>query len=95
MEKSKQQPAAPRPEQLEEYIDFSTQINSVATTIMNPNTAKEIAPPPATLIPANYKVGDGLRRIVTAKQQNDFYTDVYGRSSRYLEEITPSNLGRK
>ena len=47
-------------------------------------------PPPATfLIPDDYQRGDGLK-VVRAIEQNNFYQDVYGRSSEnYLDVIIP------
>lgn len=89
-----QQPTVPQAAQLEEYIDFQLPIVQTTTPTGYSVTLVEETPPPATSIPRNYKVGDGLRRIVRAKQQNDFYADVYGRSSQYLEEISPS-IGRE
>ncbi len=53
------------------------------------------APPPAMLIPENYQAGDGLKEGGKGQPKNDFYSDVYGRSSRYLEGITPSIAGRE
>ncbi len=86
---------APSTERIEEYINFQTPASQPMTVAITSATLVEETPPPATLIPRNYKVGDGLRRIVQAKQQNDFYSDVYGKSSQYLEEITPNSIGRE
>ena len=84
----------PQAESLDEYIDFGRPATTTVST--DSKIVVTSSPPPAaTLIPENYKVGDGLRRLVQAKQQNDFYSDVYGRSSQYLEEITPSVIGKE
>jgi len=79
----------------EEYLDAQVVSNKPVMLATPSETLVASAPPPATLIPENYKAGDGLKRMITAKQQNDFYSDVYGRSSRYLEEITPNTIGRE
>ncbi len=80
----------------QEYLDAQVVANKPISIATHSETLVASAPPPATLIPQNYKAGDGLKRMVEAKQQNDFYSDVYGRSSRYLEEITPNNtIGRE
>lgn len=79
----------------QEYLDAQVVGNTPVTRVTHSETLVASAPPPATLIPQNYKAGDGLKRMVEAKQQNDFYSDVYGRSSRYLEEITPNTIGRE
>ncbi len=94
MDKIKE-PTVPQAESLDEYIDFGSGRPTTTTMTAGAETLVASTPPAATLIPENYKVGDGLKRIVQAKQQNDFYSDVYGRSSQYLEEITPSVIGRK
>jgi len=78
-----------------EYLDIAITANPPVAAAIPSETLVASAPPPATLLPENYKAGDGLKRIAAAKQQNDFYTDVYGRSSQYLEEITPNTIGRK
>lgn len=90
-----EEPTAPSTERIEEYVDFSTTSSQRMTLATTSATLVEETPPPATLIPENYRVGDGLRRIVQAKQQNDFYSDVYGKSSKYLDEITPNSVGRE
>lgn len=86
---------APKAESIEEYVDFTVQNNRPATTIGHSETLVASAPPPAMLIPENYQAGDGFKEAVKGQQKSDFYTDVYGRSSRYLEEITPSIAGRE
>ena len=91
----KEEPIAPRTEPIEEYINFTPSVNQSVVAAVNSETLVAITPPPATLIPENYRVGDGLRRIVEAKQQNDFYSDVYGKSNQYLDEITPNSVGRE
>jgi len=70
-------------------------IEKYATASIPSETLVASAPPPATLIPKNYRAGDGLREAVKGKTKRDFYTDVYGKSSQYLEEITPTIAGRE
>jgi len=88
-------PTVPKVENSAAYIDFQASPNQLVAIPVHSETLVASAPPPATLIPENYRVGDGLKRIVEAKQQNDFYSDVYGRSSQYLEEVTPNIVGRE
>ena len=90
-----EEPTASKAESLEEYVDFRVQNNRLTTASIPSETLVASAPPPATLIPENYRAGDGLRAAVQGKPKRDFYTDVYGRSSQYLEEITPSIAGRE
>lgn len=87
--------AAPKAEQVEEYLTTPVTSNQPVATTIDSEILVASPPPPAALIPKNYRAGDGLKRIVEAKQQNDFYADVYGRSSRYLEAVTPATAGKK
>jgi len=90
-----EEPTVPKAEKIEEYVNFGTQNSRLTTASIPSETLVASAPPPATLIPKNYRAGDGLREAVKGKTKRDFYTDVYGKSSQYLEEITPTIAGRE
>jgi len=80
----------PKAERIPEYIDFSTTINQPTTTSTYAETLVAEAPPQSVRLPANYKVGDGLKAV----ERGDFQEDVFGGSSRYLDEITPQTYAK-
>lgn len=84
---------APKAERIPEYINFAITPNKPVTTYSE--TLVATAPPKATPIPSNYRVGDGLRATLKTKSRRNFQEDVYGESSLYLDELTPQTTGRK
>lgn len=86
---------APKAEKIPNYLNFAVEINQATTTSTNSETLVAEAPPQAMPIPTNYRAGDGLRTVVKANSKSNFYEDVYGGSSKYLEEVTPRSFGRE
>lgn len=88
--------APPKAERINEsnYLNFS-----VTTTAQRPaqhtETLVATAPPQPTLLPDNYKVGDGFKTNSIDNSPSNFHEDVYGGSSQYLDEISPQYVGRE
>jgi len=85
---------APRAERIPEYIDFTVTPNRRPTTTYSETLVAE-APPQATPISKDYRVGDGLRAVVQTKNTRNFHEDIYGGSSLYLDELTPQTASRR
>ena len=78
-----------------DYLNFTLSTHQVVTTQPYAESLVAQAPPQATAIPTNYQPGDGFRNNTEASRTYTFNEDVYGGSSRYLDEITPQSLGRE
>ena len=80
----------PKAEKIKEkYLGFS-----IATTSSIKQTYAETlvaeTPPQPTVLPSNYKPGDGIKQ-----KRRNFQKDVYGnKSNKYLDEIVPQIYGR-
>ena len=83
----------PKAERIPEYINFKVQTTNTQVPTSSETLVAE-APPKPTLIPTNYRPGDGVSQRIKGKSRKNFYEDVYGKSSKYLDEISPQIAGR-